>query len=351
MTRDIATARVDDLLSAPRVTVEAELEPLIGTRIQPTGFPNLGAAEFEVPSGQKYLLLESAQSVANRLEATAWDDATNDLVAPLKGLPYVRTSVNGTSTDSLREAHRLNSPYLYGIWPRLRERAAIPMLTSKKGKSAKPADGDASEGEADEASASVDRRKLAAAVFYYDPNSVLHGVFLEKITGLARLTRIVSGFIEATDINLVASGGVKNDRIDPSGKAYEIEVDGSKKSGAKAGFGNVPYARSEYTAGRIAASFSLDIALLQSYGLGIEAERLLMLLGLWKIGTFLERGARLRTACDLVVKRDGLRITRPRAAAFPKPAELQDEITTAITACAKAGKFASPAITDVPFEK
>ncbi len=349
----LRTLSIDDMLQAPRITLEADLEPLIGTRIQPTGFPNLGAAEFQGPSGSSYLLLESAQSVANRLEAVAWDDAMGDLVASLTGLPYVRTSVDGVPTDSIREAHRLNSPYLNGIWEPLRERAGISVLAAtKKSKKGKP---DASEQPPDEegerASASVDRRKLAEAVFFYDPNSVLHGVFLEKIIGLARLTRALAGFIEAKGVRLVASGGVKNDRIDPSGKAYSIEVDGKAKSGAEAGFGNVPYARTEYTAEKIVASFSLDTVLLHSYGLGDDAERLLVALALWKIRAFLERGAHLRSACDLVLSGEGLRITRPTSAAVPEREALQEHIVARIAACAKAGKFASPAITDVTFAR
>ncbi len=346
----MTTLDLPDLLAAPRLTIEVDLQPLIGSRVQPTGFPNLGAAEFVEPNGSRYLLLESAQSVANRLEAAVWDDAVGDLVAPLRGLPYVRTVVNGVPTDSIREAHRLNSPYLHGIWDKLRERAGIAVLTaSKKGK--KASDGTADVETEDSASASVDRRKLAAAVFYYDPNCLLHGVFLEKITGLARLTRLLSGFIEAHDIELVASGGVKNDRLDPSGKAYTIERDGKAKGGAEAGFGNVPYARTEYTAKRIIASFSIDIALLRSYGLGASAERLLIALALWKIRTFLDRGMRLRTACDLAVAANGLRVTRPSGTMLPQLAELENQIARERDACAGAALFVAPPVTEVAFGK
>jgi len=335
-------------LAAPRVVIEADLRPLIGSRIQPTGFPNLGAAEFLEPSGSRYLLVESAQSIANRLEAVTWDDEAGDLVSPLRGLPFVRTSVNGVETDSIREAHRLNSPYLYGIWEDLKKRAGIATLSGKK---TKKAPGDDGEGEAEAASASVDRRKLAQAVFYYDPSAVLHGVFLEKITGLARLTRVLSGFVEAHDVELVASGGVKNDRLDPSGKAYTISRDGKEKGGAEAGFGNVPYARTEYTAKRIVASFVIDTALIRSYGLGEAAERILVALGLWKIATLLEGGMRLRTACDLVVEEDGMRIVRPNAMQMPSIEELDSEIATQRAACERAGSFASPPVTVVSFAK
>ena len=318
---------------AKRILVEARLRPVQGARFQPTGFPSLGAASFRGPSDTEMLLVESAQSMANRLEATIWDAAADDLLPAFAGLPYVATSVNGRTTDSIREAHRLNSPYLVrGIEDEIKRRAEI---SGKKNKGKVTVEG----GENDESSG-VDIRKLANAIFYLDPNSVLHGVFLEKIAGLARLTRVLSAFIEADNVRPVESGGVKNDRIDPNGRA---------KGGAKEGFGNVPYSRTEYTAEKITAYFSVDLALLRSYGLGKTAEDLLIAMALWKIVQFLENGGRLRTACDF--EADGEpRVTRPVGFAFPSSADLEALVRTSIATLQAEGRFASPSRTEVPFE-
>ncbi len=325
----------DSLASAmvgARVLIEADLQPVQGSRFQPTGFPSLGAAEFSRPDGTPMLLVESAQSMANRLEATAWDDVRDDLVVALDGLPYVSTSIDGRSTDSIREAHRLNSPYLIeGIKAGLQERAGIAGKKTK-GKSAE-------DGEADESSG-VDLRRLAQAVFHYDPNALMHGIFLEKIVGTARLTRILSAFIEAVDVRPVESGGVKNDRIDPKGKG---------RGGAAKGFGNVPFARTEYTAGKIIAYFSIDVALLKSYGLGSEGERLIVSLALWKIRRFLETGGRLRTACDFEVH--SVRVTRPEGWELPSAADLERTIKECIVSCRAAGLFADPPKTVVQLAK
>jgi CRISPR-associated protein Csb1 len=98
-----------------RTVLEAELRPVAGHRFQPTGFPDLGAAEFDSARGHgRALLVESAQSMANRLEATTWDDAKSDQVAELAGVPYVKV-VDGTGTflsSSRLEAHRLASAYV-----------------------------------------------------------------------------------------------------------------------------------------------------------------------------------------------------------------------------------------------
>ena len=105
---------LDSLKSEPRLLLEAKLKPLAGTRFQPTGFPDLGAAQYKLPDGTDMLLVESAQSMANRLEAVCWDTQANDWVGPLKGLPYVVVNDKaGTMlTNSVLEAHRLNSPYI-----------------------------------------------------------------------------------------------------------------------------------------------------------------------------------------------------------------------------------------------
>src|SRR5213595_1208714 len=108
------------LKSAPRILIEAALKPVAGTRIQPTGFPDLGPATYDAPDGNggtiATLLVESAQSMANRLEAVCWDEATDDIVPELQGLPFVKVKLAGLggddTTTSLLEFHRLNSPYI-----------------------------------------------------------------------------------------------------------------------------------------------------------------------------------------------------------------------------------------------
>ncbi len=318
---------LSEALEAPRILVEASLRPVQGSRFQPTGFPNLGAAEFRGPDGTAKILLESPQSMANRLESTAWDEASGELVQSLRGLPYVTTMIGDRETDSIREAHRLNSPYLYeGIAEHLKSRVGVV------GRKKKGAAGEAAE------SSGIDIRKLAAAVFFFDPNSVLHGVFLEKLLGTARLTRVLSAFIEASGTSPAESGGVKNDRVDPVGERF---------GGAAKGFGNVPFSRTEYTAQEITAYFSIDTALLRSYGLGQDAEELLLSLALWKIRRFLETGGRLRTACDL--EAFDVKVTRPRDWATPSIDSLEKSIGAATQRCNDAGLFAAPPKTVVQF--
>lgn len=303
------------LAGVPRLTVEVTLAPIQGERFQPTGFPDLGPATYTLPDGTDMLLVESPQSMANRLEAVCWDGPSEDLVSCLRGLPYVRVDRDGSFlTSSILEAHRLNSPYiLEGNDRTVLDRLAAEVSVSGTG--------------------AVDTRALARAVFKYDPNSVLHGLFLAKKAlagGRLRLTRVVSAFIEAKDARRADSGGVKNDRVNPSGDTSR-------------GFGNVPFARTEFVADSVTCYFNLDLALLRSYGLGPEAEQFLTILALWKLRRFLEDGLRLRTACDF--RYSSLRVTAPEGFSLPETGDLEAALPYLIRACRTM--FAEPAVTTV----
>lgn len=309
------------LAAAPRLLIKAKLKPVQGQRFQPTGFPNLGAATYKAPDGTEMLLVESAQSVANRLEAVCWDDVADDWAPPLKGLPVVKVKDKKGEplTNSLLEAHRLNSPYIENSEWFDSFKAEIDYDEKAK----RPIDM---------------RGTVYPAVLKYDPNSLLHGFFLESIAGVIRSARALSGFIEAEGAGVASSGGVKNDRVDASGKA--------EGGGSKEGYGNVPFARDEFTAKKIAAYFNLDLAQIRGFGLDAEAERLLITLALFKIRKFLAEGMRLRTACDLEVV--DIEVTKPKDG-FPLPplGDMEAELPGLIAAVTTKGLFADPAVTTV----
>ena len=103
---------LDVLKSSSRLLFSVELRPVQGDRFQPTGFPSLGAATYQTRQGSK-LLVESVQSMANRLESTCWDFEHNQPVPALAGISHVTVLRKGEFlTDSMLEAHRINSPYL-----------------------------------------------------------------------------------------------------------------------------------------------------------------------------------------------------------------------------------------------
>lgn len=301
------------LAAAPRLLLEAKLAPIQGTRFQPTGFPNLGAATYDGPDGRRMLLVESAQSMANRMEAVCWDKVADDWVAPLQGLPVIKVvdKSDRPLTNTVLEAHRTNSPYVL-------EGKDVSVLDQLKKDLA-----DMEEGP-------VDIRKLASVLLRLDTNALLHGVFLAKSDlagGRLRLPRALSAFVEAEDAREAQSGGVKNDHVNPSGDTAR-------------GFGNVPFARSEFTAPKINGYFNLDLTQIRGCGLGEAAEQLLIALALFKIRAFLDFGLRLRTACDLECQ--ALTVTRPNGFAVPERAALESELPDLIGRVAKEHQWPEP---------
>lgn len=319
------------LNDSPRLLLQAELRPAQGTRFQPTGFPDLGAAEYQLPAGTRarMLLVESPQSMANRLEATCWDEGSGTLPGPLQGLPYVETSLPAqegqtgsvSTTNSILEAHRLNSAYLADSdgYDAIVEAVGFVKDTP------------------------FDRRRLAAALLRFDPNSLVHGIFLEKIGGVVRLPRALSSFIEAENVEVAAAGGVKFDRVQPTSAG-----DSTAYGKAAEGYGNVPYHRDEYTAERITAYFNLDLALLRGLGLPEEAVSLLIVLSLYKVRRFLRNGLRLRSFCDLDMVTE-LQVTRPTDFEVPPLETLEAELPKHIEAC--ADHFNDPRVLALSYDK
>src|SRR4030042_1084434 len=104
------TLDYEKLADAPRLLLEARLKPLQGDRFQPTGFADLGPARYTLADRTEMLLVDSAPTVANRMEAACRDEAADDLIADLRGLPYVRIDCGKLGmTNTTRESHRLNS--------------------------------------------------------------------------------------------------------------------------------------------------------------------------------------------------------------------------------------------------
>jgi len=245
----------------------------------------LGPATYQVPNGKgdwvDGLLVESEQSMANRLEATIWDDVQNAPIRAIADLPWVRVrDKDGTYLTSSRvEAHRLASAFV---------------------RHAKTADGTkmfdhiatALELQPD---VPHDRPRMAAALMALDPLCLIHGVFFsdKDWLGQPKFPRALVAAIDARNVMPVHSGGVKTDNVSHKNK------DGQ---GSSEGYGTVPFHRTEYTAEIIEAAFSIDRRQLVSYGLSAQGTDLLFALAQLEIALLLQSGLRLRTSCQFEVE-------------------------------------------------
>lgn len=307
------------LAGVPRLLFEIPLRPIQGQRFQPTGFPGLGAATFQTAAGA-CLLVESAQSMANRLELTCWDEVAKDVKQELQGLSHVRVMRNGAFlTDSILESHRLNSPYL------------LDASYKTAGASSFTTFFDYLRGVfVDYEARPVDYRALANELLRLDIGSLVHGVFLSQprskqsiAGGRLRIARALSAFIEADDVRPVASGGAKLDRVNPSWPKGYVDR----------GYGHTPFARDEFT-GCIKLYVNLDLGQIRGYGLGAEVDRLLTLLALYKLRILVDGSLRLRTACDLELAADSIVARRPENLVLPDAPTLGEALQLAIKTCA-----------------
>lgn len=290
-----------------RYIYDVDLAPLAGSTFQPTGFPDIGAATFtRFDDGQRIdsLLVESVQSMANRLEATAWNPATQQPIEAVTALPYVRVIRAGSGeflTSSRLEAHRLASPFIHTAT--LDGTPMLAVIAERLGlKQDTP----------------LDHRAIAKAVAALDPFCLLHGVFFSQKQwfGQPRITRAVSAVIEAHDVQRAVSGGRKSDQV-------RHNLGQEDEGGTAEGYGSVPFTRIEWTAQRIPATFVVDVELLRSYGLPDAATQALETLALWEIRHLLDGGLRLRTACDLEATGP---VTARRGPQLPSTEELTDTL-------------------------
>ncbi|EQB68017.1 type I-G CRISPR-associated RAMP protein Csb1/Cas7g [Cuniculiplasma divulgatum] len=309
------------LIEEPRLLMDVKLKPTQGDRFQPTGFPEIGAAEFQRPDGTRMVLVESAQSMANRLESTIIGADGYNVIESLKGISYIVSELSADGelkfTSSLIEAHRMNSPYI---------------ISDKNFREELKKEASYFKGQP------MNWKKVAKAVFKYDVNSLIHGVFMANLEdGRLKLPRILSSFIEAENIREVSTGGVKNNPIDPTGKLRTNEI-------TKDVYGNVPYHRTEFTAESINAYFNIDTSLLKSYELGENETKLVFFLCMLKIRKFLDSSLRLRTACDLMVDSNIVfNIEKDEYVEFPEEKEIMEILSDLIKKCEHS--FSTPPVT------
>lgn len=327
----------DVLKGESPLVLTATLEPIVGDRFQPAGFPEIGHVIYKAPrkdgSTENVCIVDSAASMANHLETVCQRGAHDlELVDELSGMPYIRC-VTGDLVDgklpndkretivtSLTEGHRIASSYFL-------DGAALKSDGAK---------GDGKfEGELitkfgivlpGSSKAHPPPEKwwdVFKNIFEIDPNSLVHGVLFPQWQ--IKIPRALTAHLEAFGAGRVDRSGVKFDRLGRTTSGQPI------------------FAVDDATAESIRATFVLDVSLIRSFGrkkgentVGLSEKRqeLLVALALWKIERLLASPFRFRSGCHL--RRTTLR-------SYEQEVELDVDIGTAITA---AGFGAQP-ITDV----
>lgn len=329
---------LDRLYAHDRVVITAALEVGNGRFLQPTGFPDIDACLYRDKKGRRWCLVESEQSMANRLEAVCMR-SPGVWVDDLRGLPViaVKKKAGALLTTNLTEPHRIASSYVLE-GKRDGEQEDIK---------AKVARGIGLDNDGD--FWPLDKRgDLERLIFALDPAALLHGFqFVQwKFVGL-RQTRLLHARLEAelADEPEVHYGMVKWDAIEPENTGEP-----------RANKGQPISAKSRIVPKSVTATFEIDLLGIKSLALEEEQRKFLLGLALWKVGAFLANkpsfdprsrqtgpSLRLRTDCYL-------RSTAIAWAAIPSAG--QNDVQAAQLLAALPSSFKKPADSaEAPAEK
>jgi CRISPR-associated protein Csb1 len=267
----------DTLLNASRrwyLPVRLKVAEAFDERFQPTGFPNLGPALYKAVNNgapTDYLLVESAQSLANWMEALCLDPQHPCRYnTDCAGIPYVvvREKVNKEKdlTSSLTEPHRLASDMILNAQENGRKFSITLTTTLLQVDKNRP----------------VHLPTIAKRLFYIDPACLLHGVFLEKLDGRIRFPRLLSATITAKEPQAVNAGGVMRGYVTAAGSEASI-----------------PYSTQHFASSDIKLQLTFHTDTLNSWGLDREEQQFLAAFALYKVNKLLASFPRLRTACVL----------------------------------------------------
>ncbi len=339
---------LDTLYAHDRVVIRAALDLANGRFLQPTGFPDIDACLYRDKEGRRWCLVESEQSMANRLEAVCMR-SPGVWVEDLKGLPVVavKNKAGDLLTTNLTEPHRIASSYVLD-GKRAGEREDVKAKVARKVGLGN--DGDFWP---------LDRRgDLERLVFGLDPAALLHGFqFIQwKFVGL-RQTRLLHARLEAELAEQepeVHYGMVKWDAIEPENTREERANKGQSIS-----------AKSRIVPKEIAATFEIDVLGIKSLALKEEQKKFLLGLALWKVGAFLtnkpsfdprsrQTGPSLRLRADCYLRSGAISwvaIPEPSSASGKQNEVTSDELQKALPNGFKKSDSASGPVEHLDFTK
>jgi CRISPR-associated protein Csb1 len=288
----------------------------------PAGYVDVGHSVIRDPAtGQTLVMVDSAQSIANHLEATILK-GDGAVIDGLEAMPYVRLSITDPTgrtriTSSLELPHRLASGWIC------------------KSKVLKPFQEALAEDILDNG--------LAAATFRRCPNSLLHGVFYSQLAGLdpniAKSPRLLTAEVTASNSQTINDGGVAKDPLFPSGDGFDVEgLVGAKAKAAEVGAGYIPFRHQAFRAETIQLSIYLAEGRINRLQIPESARHVLRLLAFFKLSTLLAAPLDLRSHCVLQATQIPSELSQP--------AEMLQQLQAALHTCQREGLFNDPPITD-----
>lgn len=297
----------------------------------PAGFVDVGHSTVrEARSGKTLVIVDSVQSIANHLEATIVPQP-GQVIAGLEAMPYLRLTITDPHgrtrrTSSLELPHRLAS----GWFCRAAELRSFQAELAER----------------------ILDHGIAAATFFYCPNSLLHGVFYSQLAGLdpniAKTPRLLTAEVVACGAQSVADGGVAKDPVSVNGKEFDLESAFPKREkdkeissdnpASRVGIGFIPFRHQAFIAEEIELAVYLAEERIERLPLPDPGREVLSLLARLKLARLLAAPLDLRAHC--IFQAEQIPAELSDAAALL--AELQEKLN----ACRSLGLLADPVVTE-----
>jgi CRISPR-associated protein Csb1 len=298
----------------------------------PAGFADVGPGTVrDASTGKTLVIVDSVQSIANHLEATIVTQP-GQVIAGLEEMPFLRLTITDPQgrtrvTSSLELPHRLAS----GWFCRAADLKSFQQELARR----------------------IQHDGIAAASFYYCPNSLLHGVFYSQLAGLvdpnvAKTPRLLTAEVVARGAQSVSDGGVAKDPLSVNGQEFDLESAfpkrdkdkelSSENPASRVGLGYILFRHQAFIAEEIELAVYLAQARIDRLPLPEPAREVIALLARLKLARLLAEPLDLRAHCIFQAEE-----VPPE---LGDPVGLLNALREKLTDCRGLGLLAEPAVTE-----
>ncbi len=251
--------------------------------IFPATFKDVGHSVWINPAtGRQDILIDSPNSLANRLESALSISSTGQPIALLKGISYccIKDVAGQSIATTLQLPHRIGSgPIALTKTDNFKEQLQADIKTSG----------------------------LHAAVFRYDALSLIFGTWLSRINGgHGKIAKVITARIVGRDVTRINIGGTKQEAapIKAMGiSSANVDVstfEGKNSKGSDIGIGTLPFQKYEFVAAKYELQISINWNLIDAYSLPDRCKAMLKTIVSLSVYELLSQQLYCRTNCSFV---------------------------------------------------
>jgi CRISPR-associated protein Csb1 len=269
-------------LVSSHTNLTIELKPLTDS-VFPAIFKDVGHSLWINPvTGKQDLLIDSPNSLANRLESVLSISNTGKPIDLLEGISYcyLKDVTGKTIVTTLQLPHRIGSG---------------PIALTKQDDFKKRLQAD------------IKENGLHAAVLRYDTLSLIFGTWLSRIDGgHGKISKVITARIVGRNVTRVNVGGTKQEAspIKAMGiSSANVDVsafEGNNIKGSDIGIGTLPFQKYEFVAAKYELQISINWNLIDAYDLPEHCKAMLRSIVSLCVYELLSQQLYCRTNCSFI---------------------------------------------------